>query len=138
MYGRLPGCSGGLFGRIAPPPVLEYANRWISPPLGIANGGLNVHPSTFAHHAFVAAGSELAKSVCVIHPYSPLVGVCRCFDSRAGFVDFARVAGFFFFFFGTVQILSAVSRDVRAQPLAEVLECRRIAAPSVDDRRPER
>jgi hypothetical protein len=30
--------------------------------------GLNVQPRTFAHQAFVAGGSELASSVCVIQP----------------------------------------------------------------------
>ena len=30
-----------------------------------------------SHHDFVASGSALARSVCVIHPYSPGVGSCR-------------------------------------------------------------
>src|SRR5688572_16133959 len=62
MYGMLPGISGGLNGRMPPPPCSEYANRWMSP-AGPLNGGLNVQPSTFAAHAFVAAGLLLARSV---------------------------------------------------------------------------
>jgi hypothetical protein len=63
----LPGASGGLLGRIPPPPWSEYANRWYSPP-GIGKLGMNVHPRTSAHQAFVASGSALASSVCVIQP----------------------------------------------------------------------
>jgi hypothetical protein len=40
-----------------------------SPP-GISTLGLNFQPSAFAHHAFVAPGSLLANSVCVIDPYT--------------------------------------------------------------------
>ena len=36
--------------------------------------GMNFQPSTLAHHAFVAAGSALASSVCVIQPSRPFVG----------------------------------------------------------------
>ena len=35
---------------------------------GVGKGGLNVQPRTLAHHAFVAAGSALARSVWVIQP----------------------------------------------------------------------
>ena len=49
------------------PPMSEYANRWYSSP-GMGKLGMNFQPSTFAHHAFVAAGSALASSVCVIQP----------------------------------------------------------------------
>src|SRR5438034_1368832 len=64
----LPGASDGLVLRIPPPPWSEYANRWYSPPSGMGKLGLNVQPRTLAHQAFVAAGSALASSVCVIQP----------------------------------------------------------------------
>jgi hypothetical protein len=47
--------------------------------------GLNVQPSTLAHHAFVAAGSALAMSVCVIHPWRPRAGTCLRADVRDDF-----------------------------------------------------
>src|SRR5690348_12551524 len=58
-----------------PPPVSENANRWYSP-LGDGILGLKVQPNIAAHHVFVATGSSLASSVCVIQPYSPGVGTC--------------------------------------------------------------
>jgi len=67
-YGMLPGVSDGLFARIPPLSLSEYANKWYSPPPGIGKLGLNVQPRTLAHHALVAAGPELASSVCVIQP----------------------------------------------------------------------
>lgn len=48
------------------------------------------------HHALVAAGSALARSVCVIQPYSPFAGVClRGEDAvrlRADFLGEGRFA----------------------------------------------
>src|SRR5262245_48845375 len=80
----LPGISGGLLKRMAPPPFSEYAKKWISP-LGVDIGGRNFHPMTFAAHAFVAGGSLLARSVCVIHPYKPGVGSCFSSFGRDSF-----------------------------------------------------
>src|SRR6266550_5562601 len=72
----LPGTSGSSLRRMPPPPLSEYVNRWYSPPPGMGKLGLNFQPRAASHHAFVAAGSELASSVCVIQPYRPRVGIC--------------------------------------------------------------
>src|SRR6266566_8654902 len=72
----LPGTSGSSLRRMPPPPLSEYVNRWYSPPPGMGKLGLNFQPRAASHHAFVAAGSELASSVCVIQPYRPRVGTC--------------------------------------------------------------
>src|SRR5439155_16527970 len=66
----LPGTSGSSLRRMPPPPLSEYVNRWYSPPPGMGKLGLNFQPRAASHHAFVAAGSELASSVCVIQPRS--------------------------------------------------------------------
>src|SRR5215813_2147836 len=95
MYGMLPGCSGGVTGRMPPPPFGEYANM-CSSPLGTGIENVNVQPSTFAHHALVAAGSWLARSVCVICPYRPRVNSClRGADGRVLFRRFLALGRFF-------------------------------------------
>src|SRR5687768_5511114 len=81
----LPGASEGFVLRIPPPPLSEYANRWYSPAPGIGKLGLNSQPRTSAHQALVAAGSELASSVCVIQPLSPRVGTWLGTDEVADF-----------------------------------------------------
>src|SRR5437773_10881820 len=90
----LPGTSGGLLGRIPPPPLSEYANRWYSPPPGMGKLGWNLQPRTLAHHACVAAGSELASSVWVIQPYRPRVGTCFCADRFGARRPFFAMATF--------------------------------------------
>src|SRR5262245_46544297 len=92
----LPGASGGLTGRTAPPPFSEYAERWISPP-GVEHGFWKAQPKPVAHHALVAAGSRLARSVWVIHPYRPRVNSCFCRESRRDRFGgrFALRVGFF-------------------------------------------
>jgi hypothetical protein len=94
MYGMLPGISGGLLARIAPPPFSEYVNRKISP-LGVVIGGLNFQPNSFSAQARVAGGLLLARSVWVIHPYNPGVGECFIFDAgfAPGFFDEERLDG---------------------------------------------
>src|SRR5687768_7959468 len=47
--------------------------------------GLNVQPNTLVHHAMVAPGSVLARSVCVMYPSRPRVGTCRAGDDFDGF-----------------------------------------------------
>ena len=47
--------------------------------------GLNVQPNTLVHHAMVAPGSVLARSVCVMCPWRPRVGTCRAGGDFDGF-----------------------------------------------------
>src|SRR6516165_8754669 len=105
MYGTLPGTSGEFTGRTAPPPFFEYENMWISP-AGPEKLGLKSQPSTRAHQAFVAAGSRLARSVCVIHPYRPRVNLCFIgTDFLAGaFRDACRARGLFFGMISSHQV----------------------------------
>jgi hypothetical protein len=53
---------------------------------------MNIHPMTFAHHAFVASGLALASSVWVIHPFRPGIGSWRTVDDEGDFFA-ARAAG---------------------------------------------
>jgi hypothetical protein len=69
--------------------------------------GLNLQPSTLAHQAWVAAGAELASSVCVIQPSRPGDGTCfggEERDDRFGVGFFAdRFDGGRVFFFMAIQ-----------------------------------
>ncbi|MGQ0712870.1 MAG: hypothetical protein ACT4PJ_03955 [Gemmatimonadaceae bacterium] len=95
---------------------------------------MNVQPRTLAHHAFVAAASALARSVWVIQPYIPFVGLCLRAEERLD-----RVADFFRFgrcfdprdaFFLVVMRVRLGCRNIVAH------ECARKARRTRDGRRP--
>src|SRR5688572_21022738 len=110
-------------------------------PLGVFIGVLNFQPSTFWVHSFVAGGLLLARSVCVIQPYSPGVGVCFISDAglafgaarRASRLTARAVVFFAPFVFGLVLVamsspFAKVDRQHRCRRLVVASSCMARAA----------
>src|ERR1041385_6356465 len=79
--------------------------------------GLNFQPRAVWAHAFVASGSALANSVCVIHPHRPCVGSWR--RSALRDLDLGTALRAVFFAAGRVDL--ELLLDLRADFLAMLI-----------------